>query len=98
MSKMNKFTATFADCTTITRSSARDYAVAWRATWTSDDGRACAETGFASSREKASPYRPQKALASRHLSASMRAKAQRANADFLVRSGYQVEFAPAVRA
>jgi hypothetical protein len=95
---MNKFTATFADGTTITRKTGRDYAVAWRATWTDESGRPRAETGFSVSREKAIPYRPEKVWAHRDLSSNERARAVKENADFLARSGYQVEFAQAVRA
>lgn len=95
---MNKFTATFADGTTVTRKTGREYGVAWRATWTNESGHARAETGFSVSREKAAPYRPEKVWAHRGLSSNARARAVKENADFLVRIGYQVEFAAAVRA
>lgn len=93
---MNKYSATFADGTTITRTSAREYGVAWRATWTNDNGRARAETGFSSSREKANPYRPKVAMGGG--SSRDREWAKRQNDEFIARSGYGVEFAPAVRA
>lgn len=93
---MNKFTATFKDGTTVTRKTGRNYAVAWRATWTSESGKARSETGFSVSREKAAPYRPEKVWAHRGLSSSARARAVKENADFLARIGYRVEFAEAV--
>lgn len=95
---MNKFSATFADGTTVTRKTAREYAVAWRVTWTTDNGIARVETGFSVSREKAAPYRPEIAWAHSGLSSNERAHARRKNAEFLARSGYRVEFAQAVRA
>lgn len=94
----SKFTATFADGTTITRSSAHAYTVAWRATWTDDNGFRNEVTGFAVSREKASPQRPGKALLWRGMSTNDRARAKRENAAYIERSGYRVEFAAAVKA
>ena len=50
---MNKYTATFADGTTITRKSNHSYSSAWRTTWTTLEGKRVSDNGFSSSPELA---------------------------------------------
>jgi hypothetical protein len=97
---MNKYTATFADGTSITRKSARGYAVAWRATWINLDGRARVETGFSASAELAAksarpglPYGTWRGMSSKD-----RAFSDRQNAQFLANANLRVEITPAVAA
>jgi hypothetical protein len=82
---MNKYTATFADGTTITRKSSHTYTSAWRATWTRLDGERVFDTGFSSSAELAAkaakvglPYGTW-----RGMSAKARTTANEQNAKFL---------------
>jgi hypothetical protein len=97
---MTKYTATFADGTSITRSTKREYAVAWRATWTSLDGSACTETGFSASaalaEKSARPSGPYGTW--RGQSSKDRAIANERNAQFLAQCGLRVEIAPAIAA
>lgn len=93
---MPRYSATFADGTTITRKSERGYAVAWRATWTNADGSQRAETGFAKTREQASPFRPAPRSVWPGMPSSQRSAAKRENEKFIAASGYRVEFAPAI--
>lgn len=97
---MIKYTAIFADGTSISRKSNRGYAVAWRATWTSVDGRACSDTGFSASAELASkaanPGLPYGIW--RGMSAKDRAVANEMNAKFLANANLRVEIVPAVAA
>lgn len=95
---MPKYAATFADGTTITRKSDRQYAAAWRATWTRIDGSVGSCTGFAVTADKVNAYKPQLHLIDRYMSSNDRAKAKRLNAEYLARSMYQVEIVPAVAA
>jgi hypothetical protein len=92
---MNKYTATFADGTSITRKSNRGYAVAWRATW-SADGYEFEHTGFSASADKVNAYLPGPFYAGRFPSANDRAKARAKNEAFRIESGYRVEIAPAI--
>lgn len=97
---MIKYTATFADGTSISRKSNRGYAVAWRAKWINIDGRACTETGFSASAELASkaatPGLPYGIW--RGMSAKDRAVANEMNAKFLANANLQVEIVPTVAA
>lgn len=95
---MTKYVATFADGTSITRKSERQYGAAWRATWTREDGTARCVTGFAISSEKVNAFKPYMHRISRFMSANDRAKAKRLNAEYLKRSMYQVEIVPATAA
>lgn len=95
---MNKYTATFADGSSITRQSARGYAVAWRATWTSLNGSVRTETGFSASEENATksarpclPYGTYRGMSSKD-----RAFANQQNAKFLANANFNIEIAPAV--
>lgn len=94
MNAKKRYTATFADGTTVTRTTAREYGVAWRATWTSTDGVKRSDSGFSFNRECAVPYRPVVRLG--YGSRAQKAAAKKANAEYLAASGYAVEFAPAV--
>lgn len=94
---MNKFTATFADGTTITRKTDRVYAAAWRATWTRD-GHECEDTGFSFSADKVNAYKPHPYYAGRGMSSAARAKAKALNAAYCAESGYRVEIVPAIAA
>ena len=95
---MIKYTATFADGTSITRKSARNYTVAWRATWTRLDGRPCCETGFSATAENAAasarPHLPYGTW--RGMSSNDRAKAAANNAKFLANANLCVEIVPTV--
>ena len=95
---MNKYTATFADGTVITRKSKNGYAVAWRATWTSLEGAPCVETGFSASAENAAQSaRPGLPYGTwRGMSAKDRAFANEQNAKFLQGCNLRVEIVPAV--
>lgn len=97
---MNKYTATFADGTTLTRKSNRGYAVAWRATWTDLFGHARSDTGFSASAENAAktakPGLPYGTW--RGQSASARAFANERNAKFLETCNLKIEIVPAVAA
>jgi hypothetical protein len=102
---MNTYTATFADGTTITRKTKREYAVAWRATWTRDNAngeqQAIAYTGFAVTKDRASPTLPVIEYAPGRgcfgSSANERARVRKVNEDWRRAAGYRVEFAPAVK-
>jgi hypothetical protein len=93
---MNKYTATFADGTTITRKTERQYAVAWRATWTCG-GHDREETGFSYAKDKVNAYKPSPYYAGMGMSANDRAKARAKNAAFCAESNYRVEVAPAIK-
>ena len=93
---MNKYTATFADGTTITRKTERLYAVAWRATWTCG-GHDREETGFSYAKDKVNAYKPSPYYAGMGMSANDRAKARAKNAAFCAESNYRVEVAPAIK-
>jgi hypothetical protein len=97
---MKKYTATFADGTSITRKSARGYAVAWRATWINLDGRARTETGFsATAQNAAASARPSLPYGTwRGMSSKDRAFAGQQNAQFLANANLRVEIAPAIAA
>jgi len=94
---MTKFTATFADGTSITRKTERTYAVAWRATWTRD-GHEIEETGFSASPEKVNAYSPAPYYVGRYASSNDRAKAKAKNEAYRLEAGYRVEIVPAVAA
>lgn len=53
MAKKTKYSVTFPDGLTLTRSSDRTYTHAWRTTATTDSGRRVARSGFAASLELA---------------------------------------------
>lgn len=97
---MIKYTATFADGSSIGRKSNRGYAVAWRATWTNIDGRSCSETGFSASAALASkaatPGLPYGTW--RGMSAKDRVVANEMNAKFLASANLKVEIVAAVAA
>jgi hypothetical protein len=97
---MNKYTATFLDGTSITRKSARGYAVAWRATWINIDGRACTETGFsataANAQASARPGLPYGTW--RGMSSKDRAFANEQNAKFLANASLRVEIVQTIAA
>lgn len=97
---MIKYTATFADGTSITRKSDRGYAVAWRATWTNVHGLPRVETGFSSSTENAAKSaRPGLPYGTwRGQSAKDRAFAAEQNAKFLANANLNVEIVPVVAA
>lgn len=97
---MTKYTATFADGTSITRKSNRGYTVAWRATWTSVDGRACTETGFSATAQNAqASARPGLPYGIwRGMSAKDKAFANEMNAKFLANANLRVEIVAAVAA
>ena len=95
---MNKYTATFADGSIITRKSDRGYAVAWRATWTNLEGNPRSETGFSSSTEHATknarpvlPYGTWRGMSSKD-----RAFANQQNAKFLAGANLKVEIVPTI--
>jgi hypothetical protein len=92
---MNKFQATFADGTVITRGTEREYGAAWRATWTRD-GHKCHREGFAASKEKVAAYTPSATFVTRFMSSNERAKARARNAAYLVEIGYAVEIVETV--
>lgn len=89
---MNRYTATFADGTAITRSSERPYTVAWRARWVAENGLRIERTGFAVSREKAKPERPSTAWGYPPGRRKREAQAR----DRSPERQYHVEFAPTV--
>jgi hypothetical protein len=95
---MNKYTATFADGTSITRKSNRGYAVAWRATWTSVEGAARSDEGFSSSvdlaTKSATPGLPYGTW--RGMSSSARAHANEQNSKFLANANVKIEIVPAI--
>jgi hypothetical protein len=95
---MNKYTATFADGTTITRKSARGYTVAWRATWINLDGSVCTETGFsATAQNAAASARPGLPYGTwRGMSSKDRAFSAQQNAKFLANASLRVEIVPTV--
>ena len=93
---MNKYTATFADGTTITRNTERQYAVAWRATW-EHNGQQFEDTGFSYSKDKVNAYKPHPYYVGMGMSANDRAKARAKNAAFCAESNYRVEVAPAIK-
>ena len=93
---MNKYAATFADGTTITRKTERQYAVAWRATW-EYDGQQFEDTGFSYAKDKVNAYKPRPYYAGMGMSANDRAKARAKNAAFCAESNYRVEVAPAIK-
>jgi hypothetical protein len=93
---MNKYAATFADGTTITRKTEREYAAAWRATW-EHNGMEFEDTGFSHSAEKVNAYKPSPYYAGMGMSANDRAKARAKNAAFCAESNYRVEVAPAIK-
>jgi len=93
---MNKYSATFADGTTITRGTKRTYAVAWRATWTTTGGIKMVQTGFSASASKVKAERPFLHLEYRGMSSNDRANARRLNAEYAAKCGYKVEIIPAV--
>lgn len=95
---MNKYTATFADGSSITRKSARSYTVAWRATWTNFAGKPCTDTGFSASADNAAasarpglPYGTWRGMSSKD-----RAFASEQNAKFLASANINIEIVPAV--
>lgn len=94
---MNKYQATFADGTTVTRKTEHAYAVAWRSTFVSKhSGKVCGATGFSASADKVSPFRPTIASVSRQSSSNERARAKAKNAQHLIDIGFKVEIVPAV--
>ncbi|MNK29189.1 hypothetical protein D3C87_475800 [compost metagenome] len=93
---MNKYTATFADGTTIARKTERAYGAAWRATWTNAKGYACSDTGFSISSDKVNAFKPQTAHVHRFMSTNERAAARAKNTAFLAEVGYRVEVVPTV--
>lgn len=95
---MKKYTATFADGSTITRSTTRIYGVAWRSTWTHDDGNRHSYTGFAISAAKVNAYKPVRHLINNRMSSSDRTEKRRLNAEYCDAIGYRVEIVPAVLA
>ena len=97
---MNKYTATFADGSSITRQSARGYAVAWRATWTNADGFVRTETGFSASEEHATKSaRPSLPYGTwRGMSSKDRAFADQQNAKFLANANLNIEIVPTITA
>ena len=95
---MNKYTATFADGSSITRKSDRGYAVAWRATWTNVEGNFRTETGFSSSTDHANksarpglPYGTWRGMSSKD-----RAFADQQNAKFLAGANLKIEIVPTI--
>lgn len=97
---MKKYTATFADGTSITRKSARNYTVAWRATWTNLEGNPRSETGFSSSTENATksarpglPYGTWRGMSSKD-----RAFSAQQNAKFLANANVRIEIVPTTAA
>lgn len=92
---MNKYTATFADGTTITRNSTHAYAVAWRATWTNDKGHRFSRTGFSATASKPNAEKPTPFWYGD--SSKARAKARNDNAKWLADSDYKVEVVAVVR-
>ena len=97
---MTKYTATFADGTTITRKTERAYAFAWRARWNLLSGEPYELTGFSqteeNARKSARPYLPYGTW--RGQSAKDRAFAAEQNAKFLANANLNVEIVPAVAA
>lgn len=95
---MNKYTATFADGTTITRKSNRGYAVAWRSTWTSVEGATYSDEGFSSSAELAAKSaRPGLPYGTwRGMSSNARTHANEQNAKFLANANVKIEIVPAI--
>lgn len=97
---MNKYTATFADGTVLTRKSARGYAVAWRATWVSLDGVTRFDDGFSATVENAqASARPSLPYGTwRGMSPKDRAVAAEQNAKFLANANLRIEIVPAIAA
>jgi hypothetical protein len=91
---MTKYTATFADGTTISRTTKRAYEAAWRVSYTKD-GVLVTDSGFSATRETATPFSPVPYSLHRGLSAKQRAEAKKMNDEFLVQSGYRVEIVTA---
>jgi len=91
---MTTYTATFADGTTISRTTKRTYAAAWRVSYTKD-GVFLTDTGFCATPEKATPFNPAPYELHRGLSAKQRAEAKKMNDEFLAQSGYKVEIVTA---
>jgi len=92
---MPRYTATFADGTTITRNSERAYTAAWRATW-NKDGRIVSFTGFSVSADKVNADKPD--LVGVFGSPKQKAEAKRKNAEYREACGYRVEIVPAAAA
>lgn len=97
---MNKYTATFADGTSITRKSARGYAVAWRATWIDLAGVTRFDDGFSATAENAiASARPGLPYGTwRGMSSKDRAFANEQNAKFLANASLRIEIVPTVTA
>lgn len=98
--KTSKYSATFADGTTITRKTERSYGVAWRATWagTTQDGKPLvrSETGFSITADKVAAFQPKTRHICQSMSSAERAKRRAENAAYLAQVGYKVEIVPTV--
>ena len=88
-----KYTATFADGTTIQRKSDRFYSHAWRLTFTSNLGTQIVWTGFASSAERAAKAAalPNPYYVGRHMSSAEKAAQKAKNAQFAATCGAKTE-------
>jgi hypothetical protein len=87
----HKYTATFSNGHTVTRTTERSYAVAWMATWDGMGG--APRTGFSSDASKVSATSPTYSWR-RPMSSNERAKAKREQAAYLLAVNYKVEIVP----
>jgi hypothetical protein len=95
---MTKHTATFADGTTITRKTDREYGVAWMASWIGN-GRRGFKTGFSASADKVQAYVPTLAWPeTRFPSKAELADVKARQAQALIDIDYRVEIVPTVAA